>query len=96
MKVRKLVFSNSFNKSFKRFTKGNEKLKKSIINSIEILVTDPNSVKLSTHSLTGKLIGYFACSCGYDCRIIFTIEKNKDTKEEFILLMDIGTHDDVY
>jgi len=35
-----------------------------------------------------------ACSCGYNCRIIFTVEKQKN--EEMILLIDIGTHDEVY
>jgi mRNA-degrading endonuclease YafQ of YafQ-DinJ toxin-antitoxin module len=30
---------------------------------------------LRTHKLGGKLAAYLACSCGYDCRIVFSIEK---------------------
>jgi mRNA interferase YafQ len=52
---------------------------------------------LRTHKLSGKLAVYLACSCGYDCRIIFTIEKDLlDPATENIILLDIGTHDDVY
>ncbi len=55
---------------------------------------DAFSAQLKTHKLSGSLYGLLACSCGYDCRIIFTIEKEKN--EEVILLIDIGTHDEVY
>jgi mRNA interferase YafQ len=51
---------------------------------------------LSTHSLKGELLGLKACSCGYDCRIVFSIEVDPDTQNEVIILLDIGTHDDVY
>jgi mRNA interferase YafQ len=50
---------------------------------------------LRTHKLGGKLATYLACSCGYDCRIVFAIEKYQD-QTEYLLLIDIGTHDDVY
>jgi mRNA interferase YafQ len=51
---------------------------------------------LSTHKLSGDMLGLRVCTCGYDCRIIFSIEKNKNTGEDNILLIDIGTHDEVY
>jgi two-component system NtrC family response regulator len=37
-----------------------------------------------------------SCSCGYDCRILFQIRHDETTNEEYILPVDIGTHDDVY
>jgi mRNA interferase YafQ len=60
--------------------------------------SDVFSPELETHKLGGKLIGTRACSCGYDCRIVFLIEKieNSDTDLEAIILLDIGTHDRVY
>jgi mRNA interferase YafQ len=61
------------------------------------LQADAYDPSLKTHKLSGKLISNLACSCGYDCRIVFVIEKdlyNPDT--ENIVLLDIGTHDDVY
>jgi hypothetical protein len=32
----------------------------------------------------------------YDCRIVFSIETAPTTQKEVILLLDIGTHDEVY
>lgn len=51
---------------------------------------------LGTHNLSGELKGLKACSCGYDCRIVFAIEEDPETAEDCIVLLDIGTHDDVY
>ena len=51
---------------------------------------------LGPHKLVGELMGLRACSCGYDCRIVFRIEVDESTELEVILLLDIGTHDEVY
>lgn len=51
---------------------------------------------LGTYKLSGELFGLWACSCGYDCRIIFALEIDPGSSEEIILLLDIGTHDEVY
>jgi len=32
---------------------------------------------LNTHKLSGELSELYACSCGYDCRIVFSIETDK-------------------
>ncbi|MEW6061975.1 MAG: type II toxin-antitoxin system mRNA interferase toxin, RelE/StbE family [Bacteroidota bacterium] len=91
-----IVFTPSFQRSYKKFTKGNESLQEKINNTLRLLASDPASQELKTHKLSGKLQGLFACSCGYDCRIIFLIEENKSTKEKTVILVDIGTHDEVY
>ncbi|MFW9260612.1 MULTISPECIES: type II toxin-antitoxin system YafQ family toxin [unclassified Nostoc] len=51
---------------------------------------------LGTHKLSGKLDGLQSCSCGYDCRVVFSIELDAETNTEAIVLLDIGTHDEVY
>jgi len=91
---RKLVLSKSFEKAFFKFTKKNPLLKNNIEKAIQLLENDAYSSQLKTHKLSGNLYGLFACSCGYDCRIIFSIEK--DSGYEIILLIDIGTHEEVY
>lgn len=53
-------------------------------------------LSLGTHKLSGKLDGFQACSCGYDCRIVFSIERDTEMNSEVIVLLDIGTHDEVY
>ena len=95
--VRKLVLSKTFEKSYQKFTSKNQSLKASISKALLKLQQDAYDPSLRTHKLSGKLAVYLACSCGYDCRIIFTIEKDlSDPDVENILLLDIGTHDDVY
>ena len=51
---------------------------------------------LRTHKLKGKLSGAWAYTVEYNCRIVFSFGENKETKEEEIILIDIGTHDEVY
>ncbi|NQE34421.1 hypothetical protein E5S67_02147 [Microcoleus sp. IPMA8] len=51
---------------------------------------------LGTHKLGGKLEGFQSCSCGCNCRIVFSIEEDTETNCEVIVLLDIGTHDEVY
>ena len=93
----KLVLSKTFEKSYKKFTGKNQSLKSSIAFALNKLELDPYQPSLKTHKLSGKLAAYFACSCGYDCRIVFTIENDlADPNVEIILLLDIGTHDGVY
>lgn len=96
MNKRKLVLSKSFKKSYKRFISKKPIFKSYIEYALINLEDDVFSPGLKTHKLSGKLNGYYACSCGYDCRIIFSIEKYLQNKEEIILLIDIGTHDEVY
>ena len=95
-KKREIAFGKGFEKLFQKFIKNNPDLQSSIEKTI--LLTEENvfSPILKTHKLSGKLYGLNACSCGYDCRIIFSIEKNMDTKEEVVLLIDIGSHEEVY
>jgi len=94
---RKLVLSKAFEKSYQKFTGKNQALKTSIAKALTKLQTDAYDPVLRTHKLSGKLAAYLACSCGYDCRIIFSIERDISTPTlENIVLLDIGTHDDVY
>lgn len=51
--------------------------------------------QLGTHSLQGKLLGLKACSCGYDCRILFSLEFDEN-ELEMVVLLDIWTHNEVY
>jgi len=51
---------------------------------------------LKAHKLRGSLEGLWALRREYDCRIIYNFEQDSETKEELIVLIDIGTHDEVY
>ena len=94
--MRQLLLSKAFERSYKKFTNNNKALRSSISKAISKLENDAFDPSLRTHKLSGKFAAHFACSCGYDCRIIFVIEKVVGSETEHIILLDIGTHNDVY
>ncbi len=92
---RQLVWHKSFLRAFKKLTKRNTVLEEKIFTTLQFLTDNPFHPLLDTHKLHGTLQGYWACSVEYDCRIVFSIERENSTLENIILL-DIGTHDEVY
>ena len=93
--MRELVLTPKFKRAFRKFVKRNSQLEPKLIQILQLMKDDIFATQLSTHSLQGKLSGLKACSCGYDCRILFTIEISQE-QTEIIVLLDIGTHNEVY
>jgi mRNA interferase YafQ len=91
-----VIVSKRFKRSYKKFLKNFPYLQDNIDFAINKLSIDPFSPLISSHKLSGDLFELYACKCGYDCRIIFSIEKIKDEKDMTIFLIDIGTHEEVY
>ena len=96
MNKRTIVISSKFKRAFRKFARRNTQLQARIEKAIDDLSDDIFNPSLGTHKLEGKLSGLLSCSCGYDCRIIFAIEENENTDEILIVLLDVGTHDEVY
>ena len=92
----KIVVSSKFKRAFRKFAHRNRQLQARIERAIAKLSDDIFNSSLGTHRLEGKLSGLFSCSCGYDCRIVFAIETDEESGETFIVLLDVGTHDEVY
>lgn len=90
------VWNNSFKRAFKRLIKRNPQLGDKIFSVLELLANDPFSPPLKAHKLRGQLEGLWACWVEFDCRIIYTFDQDNETQEELIVLIDIGTHDEVY
>ena len=88
------VWENSFVRSFKRATKNNTILKDRITSILKIMSDDPFNPKLRTHKLHGKLSSLFASSIDFEYRIVFSIREIDEKMS--IVLIDIGTHDEVY
>jgi mRNA-degrading endonuclease YafQ of YafQ-DinJ toxin-antitoxin module len=59
-----------------------------------LLSADAFNPLLRTHKLKGKLAGTWACSAGFDLRIVFEFVNFED--QEAILLLSVGTHEEVY
>jgi addiction module RelE/StbE family toxin len=86
-----LIWDQGFKRRYKKRVKNNTELKTKFWESIEIFTKEPFNPRLRTHKLTGKLSGLWAFSIDYDCRVIF-----KFLNDHEVLLIDIGTHDEVY
>lgn len=94
--MRKLALTPKFKRVYSKFVRRDRRVQKPIEETLKQMEADVFASNLGTHKLSGKLFGLWACSCGYDCRIVFAMENNKETGREVIVLLDIGTHDEVY
>jgi mRNA interferase YafQ len=94
--MRSLVLTPKFRRAFRKFVKRNSDLQQRIEDMLKRMETDVFAPSLGTHKLSGELDGLQSCSCGYDCRIVFSIEQDTEADNEVIVLLDIGTHDEVY
>ena len=91
-----IYWTSSFKRGFKRAVKKYPTHYNVIIATLKELSVDPFSANLKTHKLKGDLEGSWACSIDYNLRIIFNLVKNQISEEPDIVLIDIGTHDEVY
>jgi mRNA interferase YafQ len=94
--MRSLVLTPKFKRAFRKFVKRNIDLQQRIEDTLQQMEADVFAPALGIHKLSGKLDGFQSCSCGYDCRILFSIQQDTETNSEVIVLLDIGTHDEVY
>jgi mRNA-degrading endonuclease YafQ of YafQ-DinJ toxin-antitoxin module len=91
---RLLLPSTAFIRSGQRFVRKHVQASTELQLALALLAEDAFHPKLKTHKLKGKLIGSWACSAGYDLRVVFQFVKHKG--QEAILLESAGTHDEVY
>ena len=94
--MRTVIWSNAFTRSFKRWMRKRPDLHNDIAEALRLLVVNPFVPQLETHKLKGKLSGSWACSAGYDLRVVFDFVKAEKDTEDNIFLLAIGTHDEVY
>lgn len=94
--MRKLVITSSFRRAYRKQVNKNRTLQPRLDDTLQQMQQDLFAPALSTHKLSGKLQGLWASACGYDCRIVFSLEIDKANGQEVILLIDIGTHNEVY
>jgi len=93
--MRMLVWSNPFKRAFRRKAERRSDLRKELEEALAMLIENPFNPQLKTHKLKGKLAGMWACSAGYDLRIIFEFVKDEGP-EDAVFLIELGTHDEVY
>lgn len=88
----KVAFASSFKCALKKKVKNNTELEQQFWKSLKLFIEHPFSKALKTHKLSGNLKNLWSFSVEYDLRVIFYFTENKQEA----ILVDIGTHDEVY
>jgi len=91
---RLLLRSPAFARDLKGWLKSRPMMAPSIEEALDQLSADASHPSLRTHKLRGSLAGCWACSAGRDLRVVFEYVEHEDA--EAILLLALGTHDQVY
>ena len=94
--IRILRSTGSFDRAINRHIGRDAKRRLCMVETLFQMIQDPRHPMLEIHALRGASKGLLSCSCGYDCRIIFRLERGQKLDTQEIVLLDVGTHDEVY
>ncbi|MFZ2725889.1 MAG: type II toxin-antitoxin system mRNA interferase toxin, RelE/StbE family [Methylococcaceae bacterium] len=88
----KLIKDENYQRKERKFFKKHPELLNKYNEVLNKLKSNPFDASLKAHKLKGELSEFYSCSLTYDYRIVcvFIIQNN------IIVLVDIGSHDDVY
>ena len=89
-----LLRTTAFVRDSRRMLRRRPDLADQLLQTLRLLQADPHAAKLKTHKLKGQHKNSWACSGGYDLRIVFSFTKHGG--KPAILLETVGTHDEVY
>ncbi len=89
-----LLRSNAFVRAARKILKKYLALAPNVQSTLELLSIEPFHPRLRAYKLKGEFQDSYACSGGYDLRIIFKFVEHEASQA--ILLESIGTHDEVY
>ncbi|MBU6401921.1 MAG: type II toxin-antitoxin system YafQ family toxin [Verrucomicrobia bacterium] len=91
-----LVLTPRFERAFRRLVRRAPTLQPQIETALRRMAANPTDPRLKTHHLSGQLRGLHACSVSYDCRIVFARRKHPKTGAEVLVLLNLGSHEEVY
>ena len=87
-----LTTTHHFERRARKFLRKHPDLKPTLGDTLEQLRQDPFVPSLRLHSLSGNLSGIQAVSLTQSYRLTLTVQ----ITEQEIVLLDIGSHDEVY
>jgi addiction module RelE/StbE family toxin len=91
---RKLRNTSVFKRDLRKWVKSHPRDAPAIDATLKKLLNNPTDPQLKTLKLQGSLGDCWSCRVGYDLRILF--EFDSDDSGEVIVLLALGTHDEVY
>jgi addiction module RelE/StbE family toxin len=91
LQIIEILWDEPFLKILTKWKKKHPDLISKLEDKLTLFSSEPFHLSLKTHTLSGNLKDYWALSITYEYRLVFKfIDENK------ALLIDIGTHDEVY
>jgi addiction module RelE/StbE family toxin len=94
--MHELVLTPRFERAFRRVVRKHPALQSLIEKTLRRMAANLADPRLKTHHLSGQLAGLYACSVAYDCRIVFAKASHPKTGTETLVLVNIGSHEEVY
>jgi addiction module RelE/StbE family toxin len=86
-----LIWDESFKRKYKKLIKNNSVLKEKFWQKLALFCESPFDSSLKTHKLSGNLKDIWAIRIDFDLRLLFIFKSDSE-----VLLIDIGSHDEVY
>jgi addiction module RelE/StbE family toxin len=86
-----LIWDDPFIKNVRKWLRKHPEMKIRFEERIHLFAQEPFHPSLKTHNLSGKLNNYWAFSITHDYRLVFKFLSSKK-----VLLIDIGSHKEVY
>ncbi len=87
-----LIFTESYAKIERRFLKRHPELRERYYKTLALLEQDPLHPSLRLHGLEGQLAGLHAVAINLQYRITLELE----LREQEIILINVGSHGEVY
>ena len=88
----KLITTKSYERKLKSFQKKHPNLRNRYLSTLKLLSENPFAPSLRLHKLHGDLSSFYSVSLNFKYRIMITLQIQDDQ----IILVDIGSHDDIY
>ena len=87
-----LIYPESYNKRARKFLRKHPEIHGQYRKTLELLELNPRHPSLRLHDLEGRLKGLSSVSINMSYRIVLEFE----IKGKEIILINVGTHDQVY
>lgn len=96
---RHIFITKTFERAAKRAAKQSSDFSEQLRATLQLLQANMFDAGLRSHKLKGELYGCWACSVNYSIRIVFEVGEPRTiagVTAETLVLLSIGTHDEVY
>ena len=88
-----LIWDDQFKRIYLKWIRRHPELKAQFAKKISVFSGDPFHPSLKTHALSGVMKGLWSFRITYEHRLVFDFADDDRSK---VILIDIGSHEEVY